>query len=199
MKTLDELRKKAEVKKSRGSRYFSLKGGESQKIWFLQELTEDGKNFKDEVGTAELVEVVTNPNDYKKSARVDTLIPEFADWRPKSHLLVNIAVLNKDTGVWEARVLDQKPNASAHVATGMIEYADAYGTITDRPYKISRTGSGPDTQYTLIALLEEDMPPGIDELELHDLDEHYQFVSADKQASFFLGLDEGSETEESSW
>lgn len=197
MKTLDELRKKTEVKR-RGNRFFTLKSGESHKVWFLQELSEDANNFSEEVGTAELVEVVTNPADYRKSAQVDSLIPDFADWRPKTHLLINVAVVGED-GDWEARVLDQKPNASAHIASALIEQADAFGTITDRPYRITRKGSGPDTNYTIIALPEEERPEDIDALELHDLHDHYPYVAQDQQEAFFLGLNEGGESEAKGW
>lgn len=206
MKTLDELRKKTDVKKGGGSRYFSLKNGDTAKIWFLQELSEDAANFKDEVGTAELLEVVTSPSDFKKSAQATQSLAQFGGqswtvakesvdrgWRPKTHLLINIAVQNDD-GEWEARVLDQKPAAPSHIAGDLVEYADTYGTITDRPYKIKRKGGGTDTEYQLIMLPEEDKPDGIDELELHELSEHYPIVPPDQQEAFFLGLNEGSES-----
>jgi hypothetical protein len=212
MKTLDELRKKAEVKRNtKGNRYFSLADGDSYKLWFLQELTEDAANFEDEVGTAELMEVVTSPADFKKSAQATQSLEQFGGdswtvakeaidrgWRPKTHLLINIAVQNDD-GVWEARVLDQKPNASAHVGSEMIEYADAYGTLLDRPYRISRKGKGPDTQYQLIPLPEEDKPEGLEKVDLHELSDHYPLVPPDQQEAFYLGLNEGSETDEKGW
>jgi hypothetical protein len=68
----------------------------------------------------------------------------------------------------------------------LIEYAKEFGTITDRYYKYSRTGSSAsDTNYSLIPLSQGEMPSEITELPMHQLDSMYLTLSYDKQEKFF--------------
>jgi hypothetical protein len=68
----------------------------------------------------------------------------------------------------------------------LIEYAKEFGTITDRYYKYSRTGSGPqDTNYTLIPLDQSPMPDSIKGLQVHDLNTVYMTLPYAKQEKFF--------------
>jgi hypothetical protein len=68
----------------------------------------------------------------------------------------------------------------------LIEYAKEFGTITDRYYKYSRTGtSASDTNYSLIPLDVSDMPKHIEELPMHQLDNLYLTLPYEKQQIFF--------------
>jgi hypothetical protein len=196
LKTLKELEKNVPQQGKSGlKRYFTLQNGDSYKIRFRQELTEDSANFDEEVGAAIIVPVVTSPINWKWRVASTSNLPEFgyrcwaseqvnADsrWKPRPHLLVNVAV--EIDGNWEPRILDTTFN-QRHVALIMMEYAKEFGTITDRYYKYSRTGSGSsDTNYTLIPLGQSEMPEEIKSLPMHDLEKSYMTLPYDKQKSY---------------
>lgn len=201
IKTLKELEKNVvpvnNGTKSGVKKYFTVSAGESYRIRFRQELTEDSKNYDEEVGTGINVPVITSPINWKWKAASTSGIAKFnyrcwgteqsvhdKAWRPKPHLLINIAV-ETEPGVWEPRVLDTTFN-QRHVGLILIEYAKEFGTITDRYYKISRTGSGAsDTNYSLIPLESTDMPDNIKSLPMHDLDTLYLTLPYDKQEKFY--------------
>lgn len=168
------------------NKFFSMQSGDTFKIRFRQELAQDSKNFDEAVGTAITVPVVTSPINWKWRVASTRELPDFnyrcwaseqiakdTRWRPKPHLLINIAV-EVEPGTWEPRVMDTTYN-QRHMALILIEYAKEFGTITDRYYKCSRTGSGPqDTNYTLIPLDQSPMPDNIKSLPMHDLDNIYK-------------------------
>ena len=59
--TLADMKKTIEessVSSGTGKRFIYLRDGDNYKIRFRQELTEDGANYDDEVGTAAIVPVV---------------------------------------------------------------------------------------------------------------------------------------------
>ena len=196
MKTLKDL-EKAVVKPEGGAKgvkkFFTLQSGDSFKIRFRQELTEDAKNFDDKIGTGISIPVVTSPVNWKWRVASTSAIEKFnyrcwateqsvADkaWRPKPHMLINIAV-ETEPGVWEPRILDTTFN-QRHVGLVLIEYAREFGTITDRYYKYSRTGSGAsDTNYSLIPLDTSETPKSINDLPMHDLTSVYMTLPYEKQ------------------
>lgn len=199
VKTLKDLEKNI-PNKAAGSgvkKFFSISSGETFKIRFRQELTEDSKNYEDEMGTAITVPVVTSPINWKWRAASTSGLEKFnyrcwateqiakdGRWRPKPHLLINIAV-ETEPGVWEPRIIDTTFN-QRHIGLLLIEYAKEFGTITDRYYKYSRTGSGAqDTNYTLIPLDQGPMPETISSLPVHDLNTVYMTLPYAKQEAFF--------------
>ena len=116
-------------------------------------------------------------------------VPLDRAWRAKGHLLINIAVYNKDEDVWEPRVLDQKFTA-AHVAESLLEFASEYGTIVDRDYKIKRKGVQQDTQYTLVPMAPKDADPSIADLVWHDLEKVYRTFSPSEQPGFYVSSED---------
>lgn len=200
IKTLKDLEKNV-VKTSSDSKsgvkkYFTLSAGDSYKIRFRQELTEDSTNYDDSFGTAITVPVITSPINWKWRAASTASLEKYnyrcwgseqsvhdKAWRPKPHLLINIAV--EIEGVWEPRVLDTTFGKS-HVGLTLIEYAKEFGTITDRYFKYSRTGSSAsDTSYSLIPLSISETPEDIKKLPMHDLDSMYLTLPYEKQQVFF--------------
>jgi hypothetical protein len=78
-------------------------------------------------------------------------------------------------------VLDTTFN-QRHIGLTLLEYAKEFGTITDRYYKYSRTGSGAsDTNYSLIPLAVGEPNDQIKELALHDLGNVYMTLPYEKQ------------------
>lgn len=201
IKTLKDLEKNVipaqNNQKSGVKKYFTVAAGESYRIRFRQELTEDAKYYDEEIGTGITIPVVTSPINWKWKAASTAGLDKFnyrcwateqsihdKAWRPKPHLVINIAV-ETEPGVWEPRVLDTTFN-QRHVGLILIEYAKEFGSITDRYYKISRTGTGPsDTNYNLIPLESTEMPDSIKELPMHDLESLYMTLSYDKQERFY--------------
>jgi hypothetical protein len=177
-------------------KYFTLQSGDSFKIRFRQELTEDAKYFDEEIGTGISVPVVTSPINWKWRVASTAAFEKYnyrcwaseqsvsdKAWRPKPHLLINIAV-EVEPGVWEPRILDTTFN-QRHVGLTLIEYAKEFGTITDREYKYSRTGSSAsDTNYSLIPLSVSEAPKKIVDLPMHDLESVYMMLPYEKQQIF---------------
>jgi hypothetical protein len=208
LKTLKDLEKQVvPTQKSSGAKkFFSLQPGDSFKIRFLQELTEDSTNFKDEVGTAITVPVIVSPVNWKWKVASTASFEKFnyrcwgteqsiqdKAWKPKAHLLVNVAV-EVEPGKWEARVLDTTFN-QRHVGLTLLEYAKEFGTITDRYYKYSRTGSGAsDTNYSLIPLAVAEPIAEIKALTLHDLNGVYMTLPYEKQEIFLTTGELGKDT-----
>jgi hypothetical protein len=213
-KTLKDLQNstKRQVSSMSGDkvkRFFTIKPDESFQIIFRQELTEDSANFDEEIGVAHVVRVHSNPADFTKNAICTSdderygykcwaceQIDKDRGWKAKQHLLINVAVLDPTTNVWEPRVIDQK-FTSAHVAETIVEYALEYGTLTDRAYKISRKGSKQDTQYNLIPLAPREMDESITGLPFHDLTKIYRSFPYAEQQGFYIGAEESAGA--SSW
>jgi hypothetical protein len=199
LKTLKDLEKA--VVPAQGTakgvkKYFTLQSGDSFKIRFLQELTEDAKNFNEDMGTAITVPVITSPVNWKWRVASTASLEKFnyrcwateqsvsdKAWRPKPHLLINVAV-EIEPGVWEPRILDTTFN-QRHVGLTLIEYAKEFGTITDREYKYSRTGSSAsDTNYSLIPLNVSEPSKTVKDMSLHDLESVYMTLPYEKQQIF---------------
>lgn len=210
--SLQEMEKLIGASASTGGskKYFSLKDGDSFKIRFRQELTEDSSNHDAEAGTAVTTNVVTSVINWKWKI-ASTASSESngyrcwgteqaaanGRWRPRPHLLINIGV-EVEPGNWEARVIDTTFN-QRHIGLTLIEYAKEFGTIVDRYYKYARTGSGAsDTNYTLIPLEIADEPAGVTELPFHDLDSMYMTLPYSEQEQF-LTTGERSNAPVSDW
>lgn len=179
-----------------GKRFLVLESGETKKIRFRQELTQDSTNYSEEAGTGIIVPVVTSPinwkwrvastsgmSEYNYRCWATEQIPLDSKWRPKPHLIINVAV-ETEPGVWEPRIIDTTFN-QRHIGLILMEYAKEFGSITDRYYKYSRTGSGAqDTNYTLIPLDKTPMPESIEKLPMHEMDNVYKTLAYDKQKTY---------------
>jgi hypothetical protein len=195
VKTLKDLEKQVSPTqgKSGARKFFSLQSGDSFKIRFLQELTEDSANYDEKVGTGITIPVIVSPVNWKWKVASTASLEKFnyrcwgseqavhdKAWRAKPHLLINVAV-EVEPNKWEARVLDTTFN-QRHIGLTLLEYAKEFGTITDRFYKYSRTGSGAsDTNYSLIPLAVGEPNEQIKELTLHDLGNVYMTLPYEKQ------------------
>jgi hypothetical protein len=198
IKTLKDIEKNIPQKSGGGGgakKFFNLQSGDTYKIRFRQELTEDSKNFDEEVGTGIIVPVVTSPINWKwrcastaQSAEhgyrcwASEQIGQDGRWKPKPHLLINIAV--EIDGTWEPRILDTTFN-QRHIGLILMEYAKEFGSIVNQNFKYSRTGSGAqDTNYSLIPLGESEADASIADLQMHQLDNVYMTLGYDKQKQF---------------
>jgi hypothetical protein len=198
VKTLKDLEKQVNARggKQGVKKFFSVSSGQSYKIRFRQELTEDSKNFSSDTGTGITVPVITSTINWKWRIASTAQNEKYnyrcwgteqsvidKAWRPKAHLLINIAI-ETEPGVWEPRVLDTTFN-QRHVGLTLIEYAKEFGTVTDRYYKYSRTGStAADTNYSLIPLEVAPELETIKILPMHDLSDVYMTLPYEKQQKY---------------
>lgn len=197
LKTLKDLEKAVVTQGASGpKKFFTVTAGQSFRIRFRQELTEDALNYSEEIGTAINVPVITSPINWKWRIASTSGLEKFnyrcwgteqavvdKAWRAKPHLLINIAV-ETEPNHWEPRVLDTTFN-QRHIGLTLIEFAKEFGTITNRYFKYSRTGSAAaDTNYSLIPLDQSAEIKEITELPMHQLDSVYMLLPYEKQQMF---------------
>ncbi len=200
--TIKDLQKATEASASGPRRqYLTLADGDKHRIRFLQELAKDGSGYDEEAGTALVQNIHVAPHDFKRKLACTIEDEKFdhrcwgceqvavdSKWRPKTRVLVNVAVL--DDGDWVVKIIDQT-FADSHIMANLVEFAAEYGSITDRDYNISRAGKGMnDTVYRLVPLDKKARNSDIDTLELSELDTVYRSLDHDEQQKFFL---EGAE------
>lgn len=113
-----------------------------------------------------------------------------AKWGQKSRLYINVLVDNGKDEPFVA-VLSQG-NGPKSVTPALLEFAGEFGTITDKWYKIKRTGSGQtDTSYLLTPLSANGLD--VEGYELYDLEKVVRQVPYEEQAAFYnRGNDEES-------
>jgi len=204
MKGLKEMEKALERPSamSDGSpkvRWLKLEDNQGAKVRFVNELDEDSPNYDVERDLAIIVSEHTNPKDYKRKAvcTVDSEGRCFgcemsrkdpkAGWRARfryyTNLLVDDGMEDPYVAVWSQGVGKQS------VFNTIREFALDTGSITNRTWKLKRSGSGTDTTYILI--------PGDPDTEKHDwagvepfnLEKVVREVAYAEQESFYLGFD----------
>lgn len=204
IKSLGDIEKS--IPKGGGQKFLNLKDGDSYRIRFRQELTEDSTNYDSERGTAIVVPVVTSPINFKWKAVSTANMAEYGNrcwateqvasdgrWKAKPHLLVNVAV--EADGKWEPRVLDTTFN-QRHIGQTLLEFAKEYGTLMNQDFKFSRTGSGAsDTNYNIIPLGPKEATFDDAEMPLHDMDNIYKLLDYDRQREYLTT----GETDGESW
>jgi hypothetical protein len=185
-------------------RWLKLEDGQSVKVRFVNELDEDSPHYDEERGLAIVVSEHTNPKDYKRKAvcTQDTEGRCFgcemyrkepkAGWRARfrfyNNLLVDDGIEDPYVAVWSQGVGKQS------AFNTLREYAIDTGSITNRPWRMKRQGSGIDTTYILL--------PGDPDTEKHDwsgvepfnLEKVVREVPYAEQESYYLGFDAPAST-----
>lgn len=132
-----------------GGQFFGLKSGESAVLWFLID-QDEVLQFAEHTG-------ITDPADGKmKMLTCPESVPDGFECalcksgdKPVKRLAAPVYVLKKNKEeVNEVQLL----KLGVKFWRLMKEFADEYGTICDRPYKISRKGEGFNTTWTPIGL-----------------------------------------------
>jgi hypothetical protein len=194
------------------TKWLSLKAGESVKIRFLQEADSDSPLYDESRGLIFIASEISDPNDYRKKC-LDTLEEEGASfgwemhnkfkgtdgytggWKPKTRLYANVEVYRAD-GTSEVAILSQGISGKSITPT-LLEYAGD-GPITNKVFRIKRTGEGlSDTSYALMLVGEDKEPFDFDGVELYDLEQvAVRHVPYAEQAEFF-GYGESEEPSDS--
>lgn len=198
---LDAISKIAQQQEARPGgdvAWFKLKGGASSKIRFLQELDGDSKYYNEDKGLIKVFVEHSDPADFRKKMQCSMesegrcygceqhkANPK-AGWKGRPRLYTAVLVKNGDES--EVQILSQGVGAKSITPT-LIEYTRESGSLTDRGWKITRTGEGKDTSYNIIAF---DRVEGgfddFDEYEVPDLERICtRTIPYDEQADFFNG------------
>lgn len=205
-KTLKALREKTETAGGGLTRenFISLKSGEQVKVFFRQELAEDGSNYDKANGTAQVVNIHTHPVDFVKKFACTADMEEygFKCWgcdmaripgneklRSKQRLLVNVLIMQD--GEWVPKIFEQPISRRGNLLGNLlVDFQEEYGTLMDRSYRFSRVGEKLNTVYSLIPLSQEDIPAVHNNVDFLPLSV-YRVISPDEQEALFSAADEG--------
>jgi hypothetical protein len=177
------------------ARWVKLNDGQSVRINFLQEFNEDDPGFTTKAGTLFLAVEHSSPANFRKKCKctsddgrcvgceMNKKEPK-TGWNQKSRLYCNVLVNDGKEDPYVA-ILSQGLGPKG-VAGDMIEYAKIYKTLTDRVYRLKRTGKDMNnTSYSLIALPDGE-PVNADDYELYNLEDTVtRSVPYEEQSAFF--------------
>lgn len=173
------------------AKWLSLKGGESVKVIFLQELDEGSPNYSEKNGVGIFALSHSNPENWRKSAKctADEGSCYGCDrgWRSKVELYINVLV---DNGVEEPYVaIWRRALGKGSVGQALIEIAsdEDYGnSISDKQFKFARQGSTKDdTTYTLTPL-PKNHDKRVESFDLYDVRSYVFYVKPEKQEAYYL-------------
>jgi hypothetical protein len=144
--------------------WLNIPDGETYEIRFLQELDESGAGYVADNGVGFFATEHSNPDDFRKKAvctaedgacygcEQSRLAYAAGDktrgggWKAKSRLYINV-LARTPKGEEKIAVMSQANGSKSTIAPLVLEYAIDEGTITDRWWKIKRTGQKSDTNY----------------------------------------------------
>lgn len=210
-KTLQSLKDKVDTSSYSGvsrENFVSLKSGENVRLFFRQEVSEDGANYDTKRGAANIVSIHQSPVDFtKKMVCTNDEDHDYKCWaceaarlgEPKlnAKIRVLINVLALQNGDWTPKVLETAySRRGGQPGNDIIGYAEEYGSITDREYKFSRVGEKLNTVYSLIPLKEQDTPAEDKELDLIDTSSVYREVAYEDQSDYMMTPREKGESSE---
>jgi len=179
------------------AKFLKLADGQSVKVRFLQELDADSPHYNADAGLGFVAIEHQSPADFRRRA-LCTMDEEGScygceqyragekGFRQKQKLYINALVTTPD-GTKEVQVVSQGFGPKS-VTPALIEAAGDYGSITNREFKLKRTGAGQtDTSYTLIPQDKDDTPYDVTQHELFDLEKVVFQVEPSKQQEYFDG------------
>jgi hypothetical protein len=182
-----------------------VKDGESVKIRFLQELDRGAENYSEKNGLGIMVTEHSNPDDWHRKALCSMdaegqclgCEKHAEDWRAgwsqKPRLIINVLVEKKD-GTREVAIMSQSNGTKAVIAPMILDYAIENNTLTDRWWKMSRTGEGTATNWTpMVFGPSDDVDP--EDYEVFDVKRAVKEVAYDEQFDFYFKEREDAQAE----
>lgn len=197
---LASIREATARKESKRPPFFKLGGDETRLIRFVQELDVEAEYYDEEIGLGCLAVEYKHPNPQGtawKLRAADTSDPEHGGrcwmaeqgWRPRKSLYIVVQEVD-GPNAGKLSILNQGFGKST-VSENVLEFAENYGTLRDRTYKVKRTGSTfNDTAYTIIPLKDDD-PATIQDVadtyrdEVPSWDDVLNYIPYDRQEAFF--------------
>lgn len=191
--------------------FFKLLDGKATKIRFLQELDAGSSGYNEAAGLGFLAIEHQAPKDFKKRALCsadegacygcEQYSAGVKEFRPKSKLYINVLVDTVDDDgmpVKKVQVLSQG-NGPKSVTPALIEAAGEFGSITNRQFKLKRTGaSQTDTSYTLTPLDKDDDKYDATQHEIFDLEKVVYNIPYAEQAAYYDGQPFGAQANKES-
>lgn len=189
------------------SSVFPKELGDTVEVLFLQELDEDSENFNAERGQGIIAveHTAPGPDGYKRrglctlesdgqcyacerhSARVEA---DKGGWRQRQNLYINVAVKVKG----EVKVFVLSRNANSSFTDSLVQEAVDEGSITNAMYRITKTGSGTQTNWLLKRLPKAELLD-VSGVECFDLEETaIRSIDYDKQAEYYGAVYGGGAT-----
>lgn len=179
------------------SSIFPKKTGNQVLVRFLQEIDEGATNYNAERGVGLVVVEHEPPGDkgYMRRGLCSMGTEErcFAceqrregveGWRKKDSLYINVAAETSD-GV-KTFVLSR--NANSSFTDALIQEAIDEGTITDKMYRITKTGEGTGTNWLLKAVPRAELLDPENELPVFDIKETVlRTIDYDRQREYYGG------------
>lgn len=176
------------------AKYLGLKDGQTVKGRFLQEFDVESPGYNEKAGQGFLAIQHQSPVDFRRTALCtadegdcygcEQYRAGVKEYKQKSKLYINFLVQNPD-GTSEVVVLSQG-NGPKSVTPQLLEMAGEYGTITNRSWKIKRTGSGQTTtSYTLTPLDKDDFEYDPTQHEIYDLEKVVYEVPYENQEAYY--------------
>lgn len=160
------------------SSVFPKKTGDTIEVRFLQELDADMTNYDEArgVGFIAVEHQAPGPDGYKRRAKCTIDEGECyacerhkadyqAGWKQRQNLYINVAL--EFEGAVKPYILSR--NANSTFANALIQEAIDEGSITDAMYRITKSGSGTQTQWLLKRLPKATLLDD-SKVEVYDLD-----------------------------
>lgn len=160
----DEQERRKEAASASKVEWLNIPNGKTYEVRFLQELDKSGAGYSEKNGLGFFATEHSNPDDFRRKALCTIESGQCygceqskaaykagdnergGKWRAKSRLYIN--VLFRDEKGKEAVAVMSQPNGSKSVIAPMVlDQAVEEGTITDRWWKIKRTGEKSETTY----------------------------------------------------
>lgn len=202
---LDSIRKYKEDQEARREAaaankivWFSnlVEDGEAVKVWFLQELDRGAENYSEKNGLGIMVTEHSNPDDWHRKALCSMADEEKclgcekhredwkAGWRQKPRLVINVLVEKKD-GTRQTAIMSMSNGTKAVIAPMILDYAVENNTLTDRWWKITRSGTGTATAWAPFVYQPSD-DINVEDYEVFDVRKAVREVPYDEQFDFYF-------------
>lgn len=153
--------------------WLKIDENETIKVWILQELDRGAEGYHDELGIGIMATEHTNPENWRRKALCSASEDSAclgcekhkedwrAGWKQKSRIYLNVLV-ERANGDREVAVMSQANGPKSVIGPMILEYAVEENTITNRWFKITKTGKNESTAYTFF--------PGKESAEINPLD-----------------------------
>lgn len=200
LKNIKSKMERPQMDEGSRARWLKLEDGQSVKIRFVNELDPDSPSYDKDRGLAIVVAEHTNPRDYRRKG-LCTLDDEGrcfgcemhrkdpkAGWKARLRFYTNVLV---DDGTEQYLAVWSQGVGPKSTATNiLIEYASDTGSISNLQWRLKRTGTGTQTNYTLIPLATDS-----DEFDWADVDPFnlekvaVRNITYPDQEAFYMGAD----------
>ena len=184
------------------ARYINIKDGESAKLVFLQEIDEGSPNYNEKNGTTVFVLMHKNPDNFKKSAKCTADEGECygcsRGWRQSVMLFANVLVDDGNEAPYVA--IFNRGLGKGCVAQALLDMAadeDFDNSISDKTFKMTRTGTGTNTTYSL-SPMPKPHTLAVESYELFDLEQYVFTVKPDNQEAYYTDGQPAEKAEASS-